>query len=200
MKGKITLERRFKMRKVIMAFLTVFSLSFAFDNTLVGKEFRDFTSIDESGKVVKASQVIDHKPAVIIFFAIGDQPGTFKFLPHMNELYDKYKDKVVFMAVLLSRSDKKEVQELKKLLPLKIPVYRGYRDAIENYKIRKVDVPLIILVDKDGLITNIVARPESEMEEVYPFEKNLKKENTLEGRTAQSIKLLDKYIQKLIQE
>ena len=104
------------------------------------------------------------------------------------------------MAVLLSRSDKKEVQELKKMLPLKIPVYLGYKDAIDNYNIRKVDVPLIILVDRDGLITNIVARPESEMEEVYPFEKDLQKKETIEERTAQSIKLLDKYIQKLIQE
>ncbi len=188
------------MKKVIMAFLTVFSLSFGFDSSLVGKEFKDFRSIDEKGKVVKASQVIDHKPAVIIFFAIGDQPGTFKFLPNMNSLYEKYKDKAVFMAVLLSRSNEKEVQELKKMLPLKLPVYLGYSDAIINYDIRKVDVPLIIFVDKEGLITNIIARPESTMEEIYPPEKSLKEKETIKERISQSIKIIEKYIKNLAGE
>ncbi len=186
------------MKKVLIALLTVFSLSYGFDSSLVGKEFRDFRSIDEKGNVVKASQIIDHKPAVIVFFAIGDQPGTFKFLPNMNRLYEKYKDKAVFMAVLLSRSNKNEVQELKKMLPLKLPVYLGYTDAIRNYGIRKVDVPLIVFVDKQGLITNIIARPESTMEEIYPPEKSLEKKETIKERISQSIEIIEKYIKKLI--
>jgi len=186
------------MGKIVFMLMLTFSFSFGFDSLVVGKEFRDFTAIDETGKVVKASQVIDHKPAVIIFFAIGDQPGTFRFLPNMNRLYEKYKDRVVFMAVLLSRSNKKEVQELKKMLPLKIPVYLGYTDAIRNYDIRKVDVPLILFVDKEGFVTNIISRPESEMEEIYPPEKSLKEKETIEDRISQSIEIIEKYIKKLI--
>ncbi|MDQ7055092.1 MAG: redoxin domain-containing protein [Persephonella sp.] len=163
------------MKKLLTALFLIFSQTFAFDSSVVGKEFLDFTSIDEKGKEVKASQIIDHRPAVIVFFALGDQPGTFKFMPHMNSLYEKYRDKVVFMAVLLSRSDPAEVKELKKMLPLKLPVYLGYSDAIINYQIQKVDVPLIVFVDKTGLITHIIARPESTEEEVYPPEKLEKK-------------------------
>ncbi|SNZ06372.1 AhpC/TSA family protein [Persephonella hydrogeniphila] len=188
------------MRALIGVFMLIFSFSFGFDTFIVGKEFKDFTSIDEKGNEVKASQIVDHKPAVIIFFAIGDQPGTFKFLPNMNKLYEKYKDKVVFMAVLLSRSNPEEVKKLKKMLPLKIPVYLGYRDAIINYGIRKVDVPLILFVDRNGLITNVIARPESTAEEIYPPEKNLQKKESIEGRISQSIKIIDRYIKEIIKE
>jgi peroxiredoxin len=197
---KIIPERRYDMRVLIGVFMLLFSFSFGFDSTVVGKEFKDFTSIDEKGNVVKASQVIDHKPAVIIFFALGDQAGTFKFLPNMNRLYEKYKDRVVFMAVLLSRSNAEEVKDLKKMLPLKIPVYLGYKDAILNYGIRKVDVPLILFVDRSGLVTHIIARPESSAEEIYPPEKNLQKKDTMAERISQSMKIIENYIKQVIGE
>lgn len=187
------------MKKILIALFLIFYQSFAFDSSVVGKEFLDFTSRDETGKEVKASQVIDHKPAVVVFFAIGDQPGTFKFMPQMNSLYEKYKDRVVFMAVLLSRSNPEEVKELKKMLPLKLPVYLGYRDAIINYQIQKVDVPLIIFVDRAGLITHIIARPESTEEEIYPPEK-LEKKDTIQGRISQSISIIEKYVKQMLGE
>ncbi|WP_457643014.1 TlpA disulfide reductase family protein [Persephonella sp.] len=187
------------MKKIAVLFLIVFSFSYGLDSSVVGKRFVDFTSIDEKGREVKASQVINGKPAVVVFFAIGDQPGTFKFLPHMNDLYEKYKDKVVFMAVLLSRSDPEEVKELKQMLPLKIPVYLGYSDAVKGYGIRKVDVPLILFIDRKGIIKHLVVRPESTMEEIYPEEKFEKKE-TIEERIKQSIQIMDRYIKEISKE
>ncbi len=185
------------IKRLLLALFLIFSQTFAFDSSVVGKEFLDFTSRDETGKEVKASKIIDHKPAVIVFFALGDQPGTFKFMPYMNRLYEKYKNNVVFMAVLLSRSNPEEIKELKKMLPLKLPVYLGYRDAIINYQIQKVDVPLIIFVDKTGLITHIVARPESTEKEIYPPE-TVVREETIEKRISQSVNIIEEYIKEII--
>ncbi|WP_456383587.1 peroxiredoxin family protein [Persephonella sp.] len=188
------------MVRILLSFFILVNAVLAFDSSVVGKKLKDFTSIDENGNVVKASRVIDHKPAVIIFFAIGDKPGTFDFMPAMNSLYEKYRDRVVFMAVLLSRSNPKEVKELKQMLPLKIPVYLGYRDAIKGYNIRKIDVPLILIVDDNQTIRHIIARPESTMEEVYPPDSSITQKDTQEGRIKQSIELIDRYIKQLLKE
>ncbi|RUM59213.1 MAG: hypothetical protein DSY60_00200 [Persephonella sp.] len=164
-------------------------------NQLIGKKYLDFYGIDEDGKETSISEIIDGKPAVIIFFAIGDKPGTFDFMPHMNELYDRYKSKVNFVAVLLSRSDREEVQELKRIAPINIPVLRGYSDAIENYQISKVDVPYILFIDKNGVIKHIILRPESEMITEAPYVGHEDyKDKTQEERIGSSIKEIEKYI------
>jgi thiol-disulfide isomerase/thioredoxin len=165
----------------------------------IGKEQINFHGIDESGKEVDIKSITEGKPAVIVFFAIGDKPGTFDFLPHMNELYDKYKDKVEFVGVLLSRSNAKEVQELKKMLPLKMPVLLGYSDAIKGYEISKLDVPFIVFVDEKGKVERIIVRPESDMiEEAPAVNREDYKNMTLQQRINKSIKNIDNYIQEML--
>ncbi len=164
-------------------------------NSFIGKKYKNFHGITEEGKEIAISDMINGKPTLIIFFAIGDKPGTFDFMPYMNELYEKYKDKVNFIAVLLSRSDAEEVQELKKITPINMPVLRGYSDAIENYQISKVDVPYILFIDKDGLIKHIILRPESEMITEAPFVKHKDYKNkSQKERIKSSIKEIEKYI------
>ena len=165
----------------------------------IGKNYKKFRGITEEGEVVNIKKLIDGKPAVLIFFAIGDKPGTFDFLPNMNRLYEKYKDKVAFVAVLLSRSDKEEVQELKKILPLKIPVLRAYNEAISRYKITKLDVPYIVFIDKEGKVRHIVLRPESEMIKESPkVEHPEYKGKSQSQRIEMSMKTIEKYIQEII--
>jgi len=164
-------------------------------NSFIGKKYKDFHGITEEGKEVSISEIINGRPAVIIFIAIGDKPGTFDFMPHMNDLYDKYKSKVNFVAVLLSRSDKEEVQELKRITPINIPVLRGYSDAIRNYKISKVDVPYILFIDKNGVIKHIILRPESEMITEAPYVKHEDyKDKSQKERIESSIEEIEKYI------
>lgn len=165
----------------------------------IGKNYKKFRGVTEEGKVVNIKKLIDGKPAVLIFFAIGDKPGTFDFLPNMNRLYEKYKDKVAFVAVLLSRSDKEEVQELKKILPLKIPVLRAYNEAISRYKITKLDVPYIVFIDKEGKVRHIILRPESEMIKESPkVEHPEYKGKSQSQRIEMSMKTIEKYIQEII--
>ncbi len=165
---------------------------------LAGKEFLDFRMIDESGKVVHLKDFVKKgKPVVVVFWAIADQKGTYWFLPEFNKLYDRYKDKVVFLAVLLSRSSPQEVQEAKKFIPLKIPVYRAYSEAIERYKIAKIDVPYIVLITPEGKIKRIMIRPESYTRYEEP-QQPLTEKTELKEIIAESIEKLDKYIQELL--
>ena len=170
------------MRIITYLILLISATTFAYEEgKLIGKKAPDFTFLGEecvyyptdiyyreNGKLKKRCKeyhlkdiLKKGKPVVIIFWAIGDRSGTYYFLPKMNKLYDKYKDKVEFMAVLLSKSDGKEVQEAKKVIPLKIPVYRAYSDAIFNYNISKVDVPYLVFITPDGKIQRVLLRPES---------------------------------------
>ncbi len=164
----------------------------------IGKKYKPFRGITEEEKVVNIKEIIKDKPALIIFFAIGDKPGTFDFLPHMNALYEKYKDKVTFVAVLLSRSDKEEVQELKKMLPLKIPVLRAYGEAIGRYKITKLDVPYMVFIDKNGKVRHILLRPESEMIKEAPKVEHPEYRNKPQKeRISMSMKIIEKYIKEI---
>ncbi|NPA51773.1 MAG: redoxin domain-containing protein [Aquificae bacterium] len=166
---------------------------------LAGKDFLDFRMIDESGKVVHLKDFVKKgKPVVVVFWAIGDQKGTYWFLPQFNKLYEKYKDKVIFLAVLLSRSTPEEVQEAKEFIPLKIPVYRAYSEAIEKYKIAKIDVPYIVLITPEGKIKRIVIRPESYTRYEEPSQP-LTQKRQLEEIIAESIQKLDLYIRELIE-
>ncbi len=162
------------MKKIISLQL-IFTLFMVFSVTakpldLLNKKAPDFLGMNEEGKVLKLSDVIKKgKPVVFIFFAVGDV-DTYKFLPKLNPLYEKYKDKVNMIAGLLSKSDLKEVKELKEFVPLKMPIWLVDSKAIREYQILKVDVPYILFIDKNGIIKNIIIRPKS----VEKIEKNIK--------------------------
>ncbi|WP_457640340.1 peroxiredoxin family protein [Persephonella sp.] len=169
-------------------------------NSFIGKKYKTFRGINEQGKVVNIKDIVkDGKPAVIIFFAIGDKPGTFDFLPSLNKTYEKYKDKVTFVAVLLSRSNTEEVKELKRILPLKIPVLLAYNETIKRYKISKVDVPYIVFIDKNGKIKHIILRPESTMIKETPYvDRSNYEDKTQKERIKSSVKIIEKYIEETL--
>jgi len=156
------------MRKLFILIFAIFGITFAENKDLVGKPAPDFYGKDEAGNIRKLSE-FKGKNVVVIFWAIGDV-DTYRFLPKLNPLYKKYKDKVIFIAPLLSKSDAKEVKEAKKMIPLQIPVWLAGTDAIEGYSIEKIDVPYIVFIDKNQTIKNIIIRPKS----VEEIEKNIK--------------------------
>ncbi len=146
--------------QLVFLFLLVSSV-FAKPLDLLNKKAPDFLGKTEEGKIVKLSDVIkEGKPVVFIFFAVGDV-DTYKFLPKLNPLYEKYKGKVNMIAGLLSKSDLKELKELKEFVPLKMPLWLVSGKVVNLYQIRKVDVPYVLFIDKDGKIKNIIIRPKS---------------------------------------
>ncbi len=159
------------VKKFILVLLMVFGVSWSEPNDLIGKTFIDFYGKDEKGKTVKASDYIGKgKPTVIVYWAIGDV-DTYKVLPEVNKLYKKYKDKVVFIAPLLSVSNEKEVKEAKKMIPLDMPVWLAGSDSIKGYSIEKVDVPYLVFVDKNGKIVDIMTTAR----DIKKIEENIKK-------------------------
>jgi thiol-disulfide isomerase/thioredoxin len=221
------------MKKIIYIFLILISTAtLAYEEgKLIGKSAPDFTFLGEEcvyypteiyyredGKIKKRCKeyhlkdiLKKGKPVLIIFWAIGDRTGTYYFLPEMNKLYEKYKDKVEFMAVLLSKSDGKEVQEAKKIIPLKKPVYRAYSDAIINYSISKIDVPYLVFITPDGKIQRILLRPESTsrliedkkgVHHYKPTQKQLNKDRFAVHNDiiAQSIKDIEEFIKQIIKK
>ncbi len=139
---------------ILLALVLVFNFTFAED--LVGKKFIDVYGKDEKGKVRKLSDIAGKgKPVVVIYWAIGDV-DTYKILPKINQISKKYKDKVLFVAPLLSVSDEKEVKEAKKMIPLDIDVWLAGSDSIKGYSIEKVDVPYLVFIDKEGNIKSIM--------------------------------------------
>ncbi|MDM7274369.1 TlpA family protein disulfide reductase [Sulfurihydrogenibium azorense] len=158
-------------KKFAFVVLLLVGLSFANPQDLIGKKFVDFYGKDESGKVVKASEYIGKgKPAVVVYWAIGDV-DTYKILPKINQLYKKYKDKVIFIAPLLSVSNPKEVQEAKKFIPIDMPVWLAGSDSIKGYSIEKVDVPYLVFIDKNGNIVDIMTTAR----DIKKIEENIKK-------------------------
>ena len=158
-------------KKFVSVVLFLVGLSFASPQDLIGKKFVDFYGKDESGKVVKASDYVGKgKPAVIVYWAIGDV-DTYKVLPKINQLYKKYKDKVIFIAPLLSVSNPKEVKEAKKFIPIDIPVWLAGSDSIKGYSIEKVDVPYLVFIDKNGNIVDIMTTAR----DIKKIEENIKK-------------------------
>lgn len=143
------------MRKIILiALLLVFNFTFAED--LVGGKFIDVYGKDEEGKIRKLSDIAGKgKPVVVIYWAIGDL-DTYKVLPRINKIAKKYKDKVVFVAPLLSLSNEEEVKEAKKIIPLDMDVWLAGSDSIKAYSIEKVDVPYLLFIDKEGNIKAIM--------------------------------------------
>ncbi|RMD46709.1 MAG: TlpA family protein disulfide reductase [Aquificota bacterium] len=201
-----------KINIFVFLFLLIFGFTFAKEefgypyypvsdkqlSQFINKDYKKFRGINEEGKIVSIQDIVDGKPSVLIFFAIGDKPGTFDFLPHMNSLYEKYKGKVEFAAVLLSRSNKEEVKELKKMLPLKIPVLLGFNEAISQYKITKLDVPYLVFIDKNGKVKHIILRPESEMIKESPkVDHTDYKDKTQSERINASMKIIEKYIEEI---
>lgn len=158
-------------KKFVSVVLLLVGFSFASPQDLIGKKFVDFYGKDESGKVVKASDYVGKgKPAVIVYWAIGDV-DTYKVLPKINQLYKKYKDKVIFIAPLLSVSNPKEVKEAKKFIPIDIPVWLAGSDSIKGYSIEKVDVPYLVFIDKNGNIVDIMTTAR----DIKKIEENIKK-------------------------
>ncbi|WP_028951168.1 TlpA family protein disulfide reductase [Sulfurihydrogenibium subterraneum] len=158
-------------KKFVSVVLLLVGLSFASPQDLIGKEFVDFYGKDESGKVVKASDYVGKgKPAVIVYWAIGDV-DTYKVLPKINQLYKKYKDKVIFIAPLLSVSNPKEIKEAKKFIPIDMPVWLAGSDSIKGYSIEKVDVPYLVFIDKNGNIVDVMTTAR----DIKKIEENIKK-------------------------
>jgi len=95
-----------------------------------------------------AAPALHGKPAIIEFWATWCPPCR-KSIPHLNEIYQKHKDKLVIVGV--TDEDKKTVEGFRKTLPIDYTV--GYDEGSKlMQKIGIEFIPQALLVDSTGKV------------------------------------------------
>lgn len=158
------------MRKILIAFLLIFLLSFSACSKAQEQPDSaiDFTLEGLDGKDVALSDVLkEEKTAVLLFWAAWC-PYCRTELPRMEKFYQENKDKVEVIAVDVQESRAK-VERFVRKMELSYPIVLDTEgDVARNYNV--LGVPTIVAVDKDGKIIYYGYQTE-EMQEKVTFKK-----------------------------
>lgn len=123
-------------------------------NVAIGKKFVDFEMADPKGEVHKLSEFVGNGKVVLIDFWASWCPPCRKEMPHLVELYKKYKNKG-FDIVGISLDNKPEawakgVKDLN-ITWTQLSDLKGWQNAgAALYGVNSI--PHTVLVDKDGTI------------------------------------------------
>ena len=94
---------------------------------------------------LSAQPDIKDKPVLLEFWATWCPPCR-KSIPHLNEIYEKYKDKDI-VIIGVSNEESGTVKEFQKSTPLKYPNGLS-KDLINQYGVQ--GIPHAFLIGKDG--------------------------------------------------
>jgi thiol-disulfide isomerase/thioredoxin len=120
-------------------------------NDILGKPFPDFTVTDTEGNTFTLSEALkDHKAALINFWATWCEPCAKEF-PFLNEAYQKYGDRVAFIALSNEQKDTIEkIAEYRKESGIAFPMGRDEDLTLTKYLGDKDRVPNTVVVDRFG--------------------------------------------------
>lgn len=116
----------------------------------LGKPFPDFSVTDTEGNTFTLSEALkDHEAVLINFWATWCNPCRREF-PYLNEAYEKYRDKVAFIALSTEKRDTPEkIAEFKKIIGVSLPM--GRDEDKKLYKgIPSTSLPSTVIVDRFG--------------------------------------------------
>ena len=117
---------------------------------ILGNPFPDFTVTDTEGNAFILSEALkDHKAVLINFWATWCAPCLNEF-PHLNEAYEKYSDRVAFIALSKEKKDTIEkITEYQKENGISFPM--GRDEGQKLYGIfNTTGVPITVVVDRFG--------------------------------------------------
>ncbi len=122
--------------------ILIFIFSFAF-----AKEKLPYFKFEtEKGEVIKKSNLKD-KPTVMIFWGIYCHTCRDE-LPRLEKLYQRYKDKVNFLAVVVDTRDINEVKEFKDKISFSYPVaFINSQSDLIKFKVFGTPTTLVISPD-----------------------------------------------------
>ena len=118
---------------------------------ILGKPFPDFTATDTEGNTFTLSEVLkDHEAVLINFWATWCSPCMREF-PFLNEAYQKYSDRVAFIALSKEKKDTIEkIAEYRKVNGISFPMGRDEDLTLYKYLGGEESVPKTVVVDRFG--------------------------------------------------
>ena len=117
---------------------------------ILGKPFPDFTATDTDGNSFTLSEALkDHEAVLINYWATWCGP-CLREVPFLNEAYEKYRDRVAFIALSAEKSDTMEkIEAYRKEHEISIPMGR-YADEKMNDYVDTSGIPDTVIVDRFG--------------------------------------------------
>ena len=142
------------MKKLIILILTILVLCLgtasADTGMTLGEPFMDFTATDTEGNTFTLSEALkDHEAVLLNIWATWCGPCQGEF-PDLEKAYQKYKDKVAFIALSYDDEDTNEkIAAFKEEYKLTFPMGRDEGAALYNY-VAQYGVPTTIVIDRFG--------------------------------------------------
>jgi len=120
------------------------------DKDILGKPFPDFTVKDTEGNTFTLSEALkDHEAVLINSWATWCGPCRNEF-PDLNKAYEKYHDKVAFIALSMEQKDTIEkIAEYRKENGISFPMGRDEDNKVYGIY-NTVNVPITVIVDRFG--------------------------------------------------
>lgn len=128
----------------------------------------DFSLKDESGKVVKLSD-LKNDVLFITFWATTCHSCRDELPEISKSLYPQYKNKVKFFAIVIDTDNLRQVNQIKRDWGFDIPVLFGNSEVMEKYRI--IGTPITYIIGKNNTIVKIFIGPQS----VEKFQQAVKK-------------------------
>ena len=116
----------------------------------LGKPFPEFTATDTEGKTFTLSEALkDHEAVLVNLWATWCGPCLMEF-PFLSEVYQKYSDRVAFIALSVEPKDTMEdIAEYRKENNVALPMGRDEGEELYQY-IRTNGIPDTVVIDRFG--------------------------------------------------
>ena len=144
------------MKKTLILFLLALAVLFLgtaaaeSESTILGKPFPDFTAADTLGNTFTLSEALkDHDAVLLNIWATWCPPCESEF-PDLSEAYEKYGDRVAFIALSCEGSDTLEViEEYRVTHGIPFAMGRDEGGELSDYT-QAAGIPTTVIIDRFG--------------------------------------------------
>ena len=123
-------------------------------NTLVGAQAPDFTTLDENGEEKELRELMGEKGTLIEFWASWCMPCR-RMTPELNQIIENYSERgIAFILISLDKKEEswRKAVEKDKMQGIQLCDFSGFdSEPVKNYGI--TSIPAGFLLDADGKIT-----------------------------------------------